>query len=246
MQTKITMNLAFGKPGEHANTQPYRADAYAVASAVTLGTLAYTGTGGVGAYAGGTRATYLGLFVSPNEHVNMALPSSTATLQVPAGTTVAVAKRGSWFVAIPKVATANGTYTYTGSGTAPTITAINASTFGSQAAINGVKGQYVFTYVTNAWTLNGDSATLATYGITISGTAADGDTITVDYDPKGANDSNWVVGAKIYASAGDFTTTASTNPLVGEVLAIQNGSNLVSSGNEFGDDTADVAILNLG
>jgi hypothetical protein len=245
MQTKITMNLAFGKPGEHANTQPYRADAYAVASAVTLGTLAYTGTGGVGTYAGGTRETYLGLFVSPNEHVNMALPSNIATLQVPAGTTVAVAKRGSWFVAIPKIATASGTYTYTGASTAPTITAINASTFGT--AVSGAKGKYTFTYDTDHWEYGGSSVNIAsTYGITVSGTPADGDTIVVDFDPKGANDSNWVVGAKIYASAGDFTTTASTNPLVGEILAIQNGSNLVASGNEFGDDTADVAIINLG
>lgn len=161
MQTTITMNLAFGKPGEHANTQPYRADSYAAASTVTFGQPAYTGTGGVGAYDASTRGTYLGLFVSPNEHVNMALPSNVATLSVPAGTTVAVAKRGSWFVSIPK-------------------------------------------------------------------------------------NSNWTVGAKVYATAGALTTTSTGGTLVGEILAIQNGSNLVASGNEFGDDTADVAIINLG
>lgn len=163
MQTTITMNLAFGKPGEHANTQPYRADSYAAASTVTFGQPAYTGTGGVGAYDASTRGTYLGLFVSPNEHVNMALPSNVATLSVPAGTTVAVAKRGSWFVAIPSTET-----------------------------------------------------------------------------------SSWIVGAKIYAKAGSLTTTASGGTLVGEILAVQNGSNLVASGNEFGDDTAAVAIVNLG
>lgn len=245
MQNTITMNLAFGKPGEHANTQPYRADAYAVASAVTLGTLAYTGTGGVGAYAGGSRETYLGLFVSPNEHVNMALPSSTATLQVPAGTTVAVAKRGSWFVAIPKVATEVGTYTYTGSSTAPTITAINASTFGT--AVSGAKGKYTFTYDTDHWEYDGSSVNIdTTYGVTVTGAPASGDTIIIDFDPKGANDSSWVVGAKVYATAGVLTTTSAGGTLVGEVLAIQNGSNLVASGNEFGDDTADVAIINLG
>lgn len=157
------MNLAFGKPGEHANTQPYRADSYAAASTVTFGQPAYTGTGGVGAYDASTRGTYLGLFVSPNEHVNMALPSNVATLSVPAGTTVAVAKRGSWFVAIPSTET-----------------------------------------------------------------------------------SSWVVGAKVYATAGSLTTTASGGTLVGEILAVKNGSNLVASGNEFGNDTADVAIINLG
>lgn len=166
MQTTITMNLAFGKPGEHANTQPYRADSYAAASTVTFGQPAYTGTGGVGAYDSSTRGTYLGLFVSPNEHVNMALPSNVATLSVPAGTTVAVAKRGSWFVSIPKVS--------------------------------------------------------------------------------GANDSSWTVGAKVYATAGVLTTTSAGGTLVGEILAVQNGSNLVASGNEFGNDTADVAIINLG
>lgn len=155
------MNLAFGKPGEHANTQPYRADSYAAASTVTFGQPAYTGTGGVGAYDASTRGTYLGLFVSPNEHVNMALPSNVATLSVPAGTTVAVAKRGSWFVSIP-------------------------------------------------------------------------------------NGSNWTVGAKVYANAGELTTTSTGGTLVGEILAVQNGSNLVASDNEFGDDTADVAIINLG
>lgn len=163
MQTNITMNLAFGKPGEHANTQPYRADSYAAASTVTFGQPAYTGTGGVGAYDASTRGTYLGLFVSPNEHVNMALPSNVATLSVPAGTTVAVAKRGSWFVAIPSTEVVS-----------------------------------------------------------------------------------WVVGAKVYANAGALTTTSTGGTLVGEILAVKNGSNLVSSGNEFGDDTADVAIVNLG
>lgn len=245
MQTTITMNLAFGKPGEHANTQPWRADAYAVASDVTLCTPAYTGTGGVGTYDGGTRANYIGLFVSPNEHVNMALPSGTATLQVPAGTTVAVAKRGSWFVAIPKVATASGKYTYTGSSTAPAITAINASTFGT--AVSGAKGEYTFTYDTDHWEYDGSSVNIeTTYGVTVIGAPASGDTIIVDFDPKGANDSSWVVGAKVYATAGVLTTTSAGGTLVGEVLAIQNGSNLVSSGNEFGDDTADVALINLG
>jgi hypothetical protein len=43
-----------------------------------------------------------------------------------------------------------------------------------------------------------------------------------------------------------LTTTSAGGTLVGEILAVQNGSNLVASGNEFGDDTADVAIINLG
>lgn len=245
MQTTITMNLAFGKPGEHANTQPYRADSYAAASTVTFGQPAYTGTGGVGAYDASTRGTYLGLFVSPNEHVNMALPSNVATLSVPAGTTVAVAKRGSWFVSIPKVATAVAAYDYKGASTSPTV---NVTTATFSTAVSGAKGTYVFTATVSTgttWALDGTNVTLSNYGIAVTGTVANGDTITVDFDPN-ANDSSWVVGAKVYATAGVLTTTSAGGTLVGEVLAIQNGSNLVSSGNEFGDDTADVAILNLG
>lgn len=246
MQTTITMNLAFGKPGEHANTQPYRADSYAAASTVTFGQPAYTGTGGVGAYDASMRGTYLGLFVSPNEHVNMALPSNVATLSVPAGTTVAVAKRGSWFVSIPKVATASATYGYEGASTSPTVT-VTAATFST--AVSGEKGTYKFTATVSTgttWALDGSNVTLSDYGIVVTGTVADGDTITVDFDPKGANDSSWTVGAKVYATAGVLTTTSAGGTLVGEILAIQNGSNLVASGNEFGDDTADVAIVNLG
>ena len=69
--------------------------------------------------------------------------------------------------------------------TTGTITAVSvvAATFGT--AVSDVGGTYVFTYdgTDTRWELNGEAATLNTYGITVTGAPADGDTITVIYAP---------------------------------------------------------------
>lgn len=67
--------------------------------------------------------------------------------------------------------------TATVSGTGITAATVTAATFST--AVSGVSGTYEFSYDGTDWSLDGSSATLATYGITPTGTAASGDKITV-------------------------------------------------------------------
>ena len=100
MQTTINNELAFGFPGEHANGQPWRADPYIASTEVTFGTLAGIDASGKVGQMGASYGTFLGLIVSPHQHVRMILPDDTRSLSVPAGTTIAVAKRGAWYVKV--------------------------------------------------------------------------------------------------------------------------------------------------
>lgn len=97
MQTTINKKMALGVPGTHGNTQPYFADVYIAGAPVTMGTAVELDSNG-NVIPCATAGNAIGIAVNPNEHVNMALPSDTATLTVPAGATVAVAKKGSWYV----------------------------------------------------------------------------------------------------------------------------------------------------
>ena len=84
---------------------------------------------------------------------------------------------GSWTGnAIAEAAVAN-----IGDSTGITAVTVTAATFGTK--VNGLSGEYVFTYENSAWMINGeDAGTIATtYGITVTGTAAAGDIIVVDY-----------------------------------------------------------------
>ena len=65
------------------------------------------------------------------------------------------------------------------SGTGVTAAAVVASTFST--AVSGASGTYEFTYVLadTEWQLDGTGVTLNTYGITPTGSPADGDKITV-------------------------------------------------------------------
>lgn len=98
MQTEISAKTALGVPGEHGNTQPYRADSYIAKAAITMGSLVVLDGDGV---IPATGATALGIAVSPHEHVRMVLPTDETSLMVSAGATVAVASKGTWFVAKP-------------------------------------------------------------------------------------------------------------------------------------------------
>lgn len=61
--------------------------------------------------------------------------------------------------------------------------AVTAATFGT--AVSGTAGEYVFTYSTTgtAWKLNGTAITTNDYGLSITGTPSNNDTITVTYTP---------------------------------------------------------------
>lgn len=101
MQTRINKDMAYGIPGTHGNGQPYFADPYIAGATVTMGGVAALDANGNAVPYSVTNATPVGIFVNPNEHVRMVLPSEERTLAVAAGSTVAIAKKGAWYVAIP-------------------------------------------------------------------------------------------------------------------------------------------------
>lgn len=107
MQTTIYKDMAFGVPGTHGNGQPYFADPYIAGADVTMGGVAAINADGMAVPYSATASTPVGIFVNPNEHVKMALPSSERSLVVKAGDTVAIAKKGSWYVAVPAGDAAN-------------------------------------------------------------------------------------------------------------------------------------------
>ena len=107
MQTTIYKDMAFGVPGTHGNGQPYFADPYIAGADVTMGGVAAINTDGMAVPYSATASTPVGIFVNPNEHVKMVLPSSERSLVVKAGDTVAIAKKGSWYVAVPEGDAAN-------------------------------------------------------------------------------------------------------------------------------------------
>lgn len=66
---------------------------------------------------------------------------------------------------------------------------VNAATFG--AAVGGIGDRYTFVATVDAtpsttWKLEGETVDLDNYGITLTGTAADGDKVTVVYTPAAA------------------------------------------------------------
>lgn len=107
MQTTINKDMAVGIPGTHGNGQPYFADPYIAGANVTMGGVAAIAADGTAVPYSVTASTPVGIFVNPNEHVRMVLPTSEASLVVRQGDTVAVAKKGSWYVAIPEADAAN-------------------------------------------------------------------------------------------------------------------------------------------
>ena len=98
MQTKINADMAVGIPGEFATTRPRYAYAIETGAAVTFGEPIII-DGGKAKPA--TGATCTGVAASPHQHVQNALPSSEATLEVPAGTVISIVERGEIFIKIP-------------------------------------------------------------------------------------------------------------------------------------------------
>jgi hypothetical protein len=82
MQTTIYKDMAFGVPGTHGNGQPYFADPYIAGADVTMGGVAAINTDGMAVPYSATASTPVGIFVNPNEHVKMVLPSSDRSLVV--------------------------------------------------------------------------------------------------------------------------------------------------------------------
>ena len=91
MQTTINADMAVGIPGEKASDRPEYAYAIQTSAAVTFGEPIII-DGGKAKPA--TGATCDGVAASPHQHVQNALPSSTGTLTVPAGTVISIVERG--------------------------------------------------------------------------------------------------------------------------------------------------------
>jgi len=65
-----------------------------------------------------------------------------------------------------------------GESTGITAATVDVNTFEN---IISTTGSYVFTYVNTDWTYNSNVVTLSNYGITVTGTEANGDTVTISY-----------------------------------------------------------------
>ena len=73
----------------------------------------------------------------------------------------------------------NPSATATVEGTGITSASVNATTFKSKIS---APGKYTFTRVSSSWKFEGNTVTLSNYGITTTGTPANDDEITVDFD----------------------------------------------------------------
>ena len=106
VQTSIGNTLAFGKPGEHGNGQPWFADAAIAGEAIPFGAPVVIDGTTMKVKALGNEATACdGILVSPNQHVRQVLPTDTASISCAADDTVCVAKKGSWFIEIKGLST---------------------------------------------------------------------------------------------------------------------------------------------
>ena len=95
--------------------------------------------------------------------------------------------------------TANATV----SGTGVTAAAVVAATFST--AVSATSGTYVFEYDESetSWVLGTDKVTLNTYGITPTGSPADGDKITVEFVAGGSVTANAVVLHDVDVTSGN-------------------------------------------
>lgn len=94
------------------------------------------------------------------------------------------------------------------SGTGITAAAVVASTFST--AVSGASGTYVFEYngTSSKWYLGETEATLNTYGITPTGTPANGDKITVTFTAAATVSANAVLLHDVDVTAGNANGTA--------------------------------------
>lgn len=94
------------------------------------------------------------------------------------------------------------------SGTGITAAAVVAATFST--AVSGASGTYAFEYdgTSTKWYLGDTEATLNTYGITPTGTPADGDKITVTFTAAATVSANAVLLHDVDVTAGAANGTA--------------------------------------
>lgn len=109
-QSVVNEDMAAGIPGEMATTRPRYAYACIAGEDVTLGTIAYVDATGKAYGSAGDGRTAKGIFVSPHQHVQIALATDVASLVVKAGCEVGVLERGECFVKATGTVTAGATF----------------------------------------------------------------------------------------------------------------------------------------
>lgn len=121
------------------------------------------------------------------------------------------------------------------SGTGVTGATVVASTFST--AVSAAAGTYVFEYdgTGSAWKLSGSDVTLATYGITVTGTATDGDKITVTFTPAGTVQANAVLLHNVDVTDGTKNGTALIWGFVNVNRLDTDVKQLVTAGVKVGD-----------
>lgn len=104
--------------------------------------------------------------------------------------------------------------------TSSTITDVSVTAATFDSAVSHVGGTYVFTYSTSdtSWQLDGTDVALNTYGISITGTASNGDTITVVYAP--ASELGLTTGTQVSVET-ELETTDAIKLIVKGVLIAQ-------------------------
>jgi hypothetical protein len=128
-----------------------------------------------------------------------------------AGTPVAVDFSNRSLPVAASRSAVNESATATVTGTGVTAASVTAATFGTKVA--NADGTYEFEAEvadsTTTWKLDGATVTLSDYGITPTGTAADGDKISVAYvSAKAALTANAVLLHDVDVTAGDANGTA--------------------------------------
>lgn len=144
--------------------------------------------------------------------VDDALGTTVGTKNIAkAGTPVAVdfSNRSLPVTASREAVSESATATVTGTGVSAA--SVTAATFGTK--VGNVDGTYEFAAEvadsTTTWKLDGATVTLADYGITPTGSAADGDKISVAYvSAKAALNANAVLLHDVDVTAGDANGTA--------------------------------------
>lgn len=117
-------------------------------------------------------------------------------------------------------------------GTGITAASVTAATFGT--AVNNTNGTYIFTATVSdstVWKLGTDTVTLNDYGVSVTGTAANGDTITVVYTAESAAQEIGLTTSTQVSVEPQIETTDAVKLIVKAVLVAQKREKQTITGN---------------
>ena len=117
--------------------------------------------------------------IAPNLKFNLNAPAETSYITEVAANALSSFGTGAYVLNVEVSTGGTGTTSVSGSGV--TAATVDIYTFQQMLGVNITSGNYVFTYVTDKWTYNGNPVNLANYGISVTGEPANNDTVTVAY-----------------------------------------------------------------